>query len=96
MTDTVAIHLEREYSERTKQHKIEMENKQMSNEWKSCCLKMDKNAVRFFTQLAISMCIIGLCIAQLVRLKDCGSQHAYIGLLTLILGVWLPSPSMSK
>lgn len=96
MVDSVAIHMERQDSERTKQHKIEIQDRQLANEWKSCCLRMDKNAVRFFTQLAISMCIIGLCIAQLVRLKDCGSQHAYIGLLTLIIGVWLPSPSMNK
>jgi len=89
MGDEVAMNIERQDSEKTKQYKL-------NNEWKSCCLKMDKNAVKFFTQLAISMCIIGLCIAQLVRLKDCGSQHAYIGLLTLVIGIWLPSPSMTK
>ena len=89
MAEEVAVHLERKVSERTKRFKLD-------NEWHSCCLRMDKNAVRFFTQLAISMSIIGLCIAQLIRLKDCGAQHAYIGLLTLIIGVWLPYPNMAR
>ena len=77
-------------------HNIEMEDKKYDDTWESCCVKMDKRAIRFFTQLGISVGIISLCIVQLLRLSDCSSQHAYIGLLTLLIGIWLPSPSMNK
>ena len=82
--------------EKVLNHVIDVDDKRRENEWTSCCVRMDKRAVRFFTQLCISICIISLYIAQLIRLNDCGSQHAYIGLLTLIIGIWLPSPSMNK
>jgi len=62
--------------------------------WDSCCLRLDKRATIFFSQLSISVMVMSFSTLQLVRLGDCESQQAYIGLLTLCLGVWLPQPSM--
>ena len=72
------------------------ENEEAKNEflWRSCCLTLDKRATIFFSQLSISLIIIAFCLYQLVHLIDCEPQQAYIGLLTLILGVWLPQPNM--
>jgi hypothetical protein len=64
--------------------------------WDSCCLRLDKRATIFFSQLSISILVMVFSTIQLVRLVDCESQQAYIGLLTLCLGVWLPQPSMAK
>jgi hypothetical protein len=64
--------------------------------WDSCCLRLDKRATIFFSQLSISILVMMFSTVQLVRLDDCESQQAYIGLLTLCLGVWLPQPSMAK
>jgi hypothetical protein len=62
--------------------------------WNSCCLSVDKDAVLFFSQFGISVGVISFCLYQLLHIPDCEGQNAYTGLLTLILGVWLPSPKM--
>lgn len=63
------------------------------NTWKSCCLIVDKRAVSFFSQLGISTIIIIFCLCQLYTLDKCDSSE-YMSLLTLVLGCWLPQPSM--
>jgi hypothetical protein len=62
--------------------------------WKSCCLKTDKRAVSFFTQFFISILIIIFCLYQLHILDKCDSD-IYMNLLTLILGTWLPQPTIN-
>jgi hypothetical protein len=64
-----------------------------SNVWKSCCLRVDKRAITFFSQFTISLIIIIFCLGQLYILDKCDSD-IYMNLLTLILGTWLPNPSM--
>jgi hypothetical protein len=61
--------------------------------WKSGCMEMDKKAVVFFATLAISLIMIAFCIFQLTTSKSCEAQQAYMGLLTLVLGIWIKSPS---
>jgi hypothetical protein len=72
---------------------IEVKQEQ-AERWTSCCLEVDKNAVQFFSQLGISIGVISFCLYQLVHLTECEQQQAYSSLLTLVLGVWLPSPKM--
>ena len=43
----------------------EAEEKQITNEWKSCCLVIDKNAVLYFSQLSLALIIIAFCIVKL-------------------------------
>ena len=73
---------------------IEVKQEQQGERWTSCCLEVDKNAVQFFSQLGISVGVISFCLYQLVHLTECEQQTAYSSLLTLVLGVWLPSPRM--
>lgn len=61
--------------------------------WKSGCVQMDKGAVMFFSTLGISLIIIAFCIYQLVSSTSCETQTTYMGLLTLILGIWVKSPA---
>lgn len=75
-----------------------MENKEevaaeLETTWKSCCVLVDRSAVVFFSTLSISLIVIAFCIFQLIRLEDCQSQSTYLGLLGLIIGVWLKSPT---
>jgi len=63
------------------------------NVWRSCCLEVDKRAITFFSQFIISIFIIAFCLGQLYTLDKCDSD-IYMNLLTLILGTWLPNPSM--
>ena len=89
------------------QHQIEVDDKEVefkhviekderefnhNNYWTSCCLKMDKRAVAYFSQLLISMGICAFTIAMMVVNQDCPTFSRYSPLLTLIVGVWLPSP----
>jgi hypothetical protein len=64
--------------------------------WESCCVKLDKRATIFFSQLCISLLSMTFCIYQMVHLTDCESQGLYSGIFTLILGVWLPQPSLTR
>ena len=65
--------------------------------WKSCCLVADRRAVVFFTQLLISLIIICFCLTMLILFpEDCNKEATYIGLLTFVIGVNLPSPKFSN
>lgn len=65
--------------------------------WKSCCFIVNKRAVLFFSQLGISVGVIAFSLFMLLTYKhDCSTESTYIGLLTLILGVWLPSPKFER
>jgi hypothetical protein len=64
-----------------------------NNTWKSCCFVVQKDAIQFFSQLVISLLIITFCLFQLHYLDKCESAE-YMSLLTLVLGTWLPQPSM--
>ena len=64
--------------------------------WRSMCLTMDKNAVQYFTTIAIICGIMGFCIYKLSTDESCAGQTAYMGLLTLLLGILSPSPAFKK
>lgn len=75
----------------------QMEIKKVDNyleerQWKSCCLTIDRKAVVFFSTLGISLIMIAFCIFQLTTSKSCETQTTYMGLLTLVLGIWIKSP----
>ncbi len=82
------------------QHQIDVEDEEIkfkhTNYWVSCCVKMDKRAVSYFSQLAISLGISTFTIAMMVYNQDCATFSRYSPLLTLVVGVWLPQPSMKN
>ena len=65
---------------------------QDGNIWKSCCLSMDKRAVQYFSQLAVISAAMGLCIFKLAIDPSQETQVSYTALLTLMIGVIVPSP----
>ena len=81
-------------AELREKHNIELEDKKYNDTWQSCCFEVDRRAIRFFSQLFISILIMVFCIVQLVRNKTCESQQLYSGILTTIIGIMLPSPSL--
>ena len=79
------------------EHKIDVENKQIDNTWKSCCgLVMDKNAVMYFTQIIIIFFVMCFAIYKLTTNDSCEAQTTYMSLLTLCIGVIAPSPTFKK
>ena len=78
------------------EHKIEMENIQQQNTWRSACLVMDKNAVMYFTQIGIIFFVICFAVFKLITDTTEGSQTIYMSLLTLCLGLVAPQPTFKK
>ena len=81
-----------ELQSRVLEHAIDMKEKEEEHNWKSLCLTVDKRAITFFSQFFVTLIVISFCIVQLVRLESCDSQQAYLGLLTLLIGCFLPQP----
>ena len=63
--------------------------------WKSCCLKVDKNAMKYFIQVAILTGLIIFSATMLVIDDRCESQRNYGSLLMICLGTFIPSPKLS-
>ena len=72
------------------------EEKDTSNEWKSFCLRVDKNAIKYFIQVGILGGLITFSATMLVVDKSCESQRNYSSLLMVCLGVFIPQPKISK
>jgi hypothetical protein len=78
------------------EHKLQHEDQVYQNTWQSCCLTLDKRATQYFSQLTIIVLILLFCIYQLLTLQDCEPQQAYLGLLTLLIGLVIPTPQMNS
>ena len=92
------------------ENKIENDKKTLShieelkfrrdNFWKSCCsLIIDKRATVFFTQVGVGTTVI---IFSMVKLSTSSGYECtgddpsiFIGLISLVLGWFVPSPTMS-
>jgi hypothetical protein len=74
------------------QHRFDLEDRKENNQWHSCCLVLDRRAVQYFTQMTIIAAVMLFTIYQLCTIETCESQSVYIGLLTMLIGVLIPSP----
>ena len=78
------------------QHQIDIEDGEIKfkheNYWVSCCLKMDKRAVSYFSQLTISISLCAFTIGMMAVNQDCATFSRYSPQLTLVVGIWLPQP----
>ena len=69
-----------------------VENRDGRKTWKSCCLVIDREFTMFFVKYAI---LIGLLVFFAVELHfatDCSEQQLFMSMLTLIVGLAIPSP----
>ena len=58
--------------------------------WESCCLRMDRQAMVYFSQFAFSLGVFGFSAIMLVIAKgDCDRSSPYIGLISFLLGKFL-------
>jgi len=75
---------------------IEKDLIETENTYKSCCLTSDKRALQFFSQFTISVCILLFSMYMLINAEECSESQVYIGLITMIIGVYIPQPSIKK
>ena len=92
---------EEKHDARQIQHALDMEDKkievELENEFKSCCgCNTDKRLLQFYSQLTFSLTTIAFCIAKLALSESCEHDSLYSGLLMMVVGTWLPSPSMGR
>ena len=64
--------------------------------WNSLCLRGDRDAIVYLTTFCLILSVVVFCFYQLIHLKSCSDQQAYLGVLGMILGVLLPSPSIPR
>lgn len=76
-------------------HTQQRRREQSSYIWRSCCLEIDKRMAVFCVQVVVSLIVILFCIYMLFIEPECHSQQLYSSLLTLVIGVFLPSPRPS-
>lgn len=91
-TNVGEIELTEEMKKKIILHKIELENKKIRNTWESCCIKLDRRAVQYFTQIFIMTGIMAFSVGMLFKNETCEAQQAYLGLLTLMVGLIIPNP----
>jgi len=60
--------------------------------WRSCCLVVDKRVVVFTSQFIITLMIITFSLWQLAQKNTCEHQQFYSSLITMLIGIFLPSP----
>lgn len=70
------------------------ENVPSENTWGTCCgTTSDKRLLAFIASISLSSIILIFSCVQLVNAKlDCNQEHVYVGLITLVFGVWCKSP----
>ena len=59
---------------------------------RSCCFTCDLHAAQFVVQVVFSLAFFALAAGMLAA-HDTANQSLWVGILTLLLGVWLPAPS---
>lgn len=65
--------------------------------WRSCCFgEVNKEAMVFFSQVIILFSFLSFCCAQLIRVDSCEGQQLYSSLITLVLGILCPSPTIRR
>lgn len=74
----------------------EFRTRQKATMWRSCCFRVDKRALEFVAQTGIGLGTMVFCIYQLYTKTGCEEQQLYSGILTLLIGVYLPQPMIKK
>ena len=61
--------------------------------WNVCCSRSSSNFVKYLVQVLVSMTIL---IFAIVNISLGKNDAVYWSLITLIVGVFVPSPTLSK
>jgi len=64
------------------------------NIYKSCCLTSDKRALEFFFKSGVIFSILLFCMLQVMTVSNASERNAFLNIVILILGTFLPSPKI--
>jgi hypothetical protein len=62
----------------------------VSNEWKSCCFRLQPQAATFSVQVFFSVFLVVFACFKLSQ--NTAPDPLWVSILTTTVGVWLPSP----
>ena len=62
--------------------------------WKSCCFEIDRDSVRYFTQVGVLVAAGMFSGVMLVINPECNAQRNYSAILMMCLGVFIPTPKI--
>lgn len=86
----------------SRKRRLEIEQKEKDFQRENiytCCSgsKTDKRVIEFASKFSICLLVLIFSIAQLIlHSGDCTSEHLYSNFISMILGVFLPSPVIVK
>lgn len=70
---------------------------EMKHTWKSClCGPTDSRLLKYVVTMGIFIGIIVTATTQLVESESCEDAQQWMGLLTMIIGIIIPTPSFKK
>lgn len=71
----------------------DIKKEEESQQWRCCmCGTTDSRLLRFVAVYLIILIVFMFCLLMLSRATNCEETTTYISLLTMLLGVVLPSP----
>ena len=77
-------------------HKLELDNKEFNNEFKSCCgMTLDKRVLNIINKTLIIFIVLIFSLLQLFLTNDTIEKQLYLNIVMLILGTAI-SPKSSK
>ena len=62
--------------------------------WRSGCFDLNKGYVKFMSSFLVALILLAFSIFSLVTIEKGEDKSLYISLITLILGVYLPNPTL--
>jgi hypothetical protein len=62
--------------------------------WRSCCTYIDGRVMQFLVQSLVCSLVVCFCMYMLFRSEECTHQQLYSGILTMVLGVFIPNPKI--
>ena len=65
-----------------------------NTKWDSLCFRLNKGFVKFLAQFAVSVLVLSICSYKILNIDEREDKSLYVSLITLILGVYLPQPSI--
>jgi len=74
---------------------VEHEEQNDMNKWESCCFKIDKRVLVFFTQYIIILLTLIFSMRMVLNLDSC-EGGVFLNLITFLIGIVVPTPSIKN
>lgn len=74
---------------------MEISQTDPDEQWSGCCSKTNSHFLKYIVQVIISVIILLFSIVMIV-IKDGIGCEVYFSIISAIMGIYSPSPSMNK